>query len=311
MRFVAYDVPRTALGRPPRTSPGSTSPYRRGRIPRRLARRAGSSAVARGLTSSGWSQGCQAEAGGLTGFVAGFRAGARRASPGIKVLVDYSNDFVDTSKCAALASSQIAKGAGAVFDVAGECGLGALAAAKEGDVWGIGVDSDMSSLGPYILTSVVKRFDVGFVTLLRKPQDGRIPTARTQCSRSGAAPSAWAGSARRCRRDIPPGTRPAPAADHHRQGPGSGRPGSLALRRRLPSSPRPRRAHDRRPGPRGCLRSRSSPRCHRSRGRSGGVTPPLAALPRRLLPQRRSRRGTPRLGDLRIAAAVSGSTFQS
>ena len=91
------------------------------------------------------------------------------------MLVDYSNDFVDASKCAALARSQIAKGAGAVFDVAGDCGLGALAAAKEADVWGIGVDREMSSLGPHILTSVLKRFDVGFLTLLRKAQAGELP----------------------------------------------------------------------------------------------------------------------------------------
>ncbi len=55
------------------------------------------------------------------------------------------------------------------------CGLGALAVAKEADVWGIGVDREMSSLGPHVLTSVLKRFDVGFLTLLRKAQAGELP----------------------------------------------------------------------------------------------------------------------------------------
>ena len=94
-------------------------------------------------------------------YVVGFRAGARciARDQGSGRLLER---FRRPAKCEAMARSQIANGAGAVFDVAGDCGLGALAAAKEADVWGIGVDREMSSLGPHILTSVVKRFDVGF-----------------------------------------------------------------------------------------------------------------------------------------------------
>jgi basic membrane protein A and related proteins len=47
-----------------------------------------------------------------------------------------------------------------VFQVAGSCGLGALSAAQEKGVWGIGVDADQSSLGSYILTSAIKKVDV-------------------------------------------------------------------------------------------------------------------------------------------------------
>ena len=50
-------------------------------------------------------------------------------------------------------------GAQVVFAVAGPCGLGALDAAKEADIWGVGVDVDQSYLGTYILTSAVKRVD--------------------------------------------------------------------------------------------------------------------------------------------------------
>lgn len=109
-------------------------------------------------------------------FVVGFRAGVRRASPHTTVLVAYSNDFGDPTKCGAIASSQIAKGAGVVFDVAGPCGLGTLEAAREGKVWGVGVDTDRSALGPHILTSVLKRFDPAFLKLLRQVKAGRIPT---------------------------------------------------------------------------------------------------------------------------------------
>jgi basic membrane protein A len=45
--------------------------------------------------------------------------------------------------------------------VAGGCGLGALDAAKEKNVWGIGVDSDQSYVNNKVLTSAQKKVDVG------------------------------------------------------------------------------------------------------------------------------------------------------
>ena len=41
----------------------------------------------------------------------------------------------------------------------GACGLGALSAAKDRGVWGIGVDADQSFLGPHVLTSALKGVD--------------------------------------------------------------------------------------------------------------------------------------------------------
>jgi basic membrane protein A len=100
--------------------------------------------------------------GAVERFIAGFRAGARRASPSIRLLNDYSFNFWDPEPCRRIADAQIAKGAGVVFDVAGACGLGALVAARNHRVFGIGVDQDQSALGPHILTSAVK--DVGLMT---------------------------------------------------------------------------------------------------------------------------------------------------
>ena len=62
-----------------------------------------------------------------------------------------------------------------VFNVAGICGLGTLRAAKRAGVWGVGVDTDQSGLGPHILTSVVKRYDGVMRTLLEQVRDGQIP----------------------------------------------------------------------------------------------------------------------------------------
>ena len=92
-------------------------------------------------------------------FIAGYRAGARRCVPGTTVQIGYSQDFVAQDKCKEIALNQIAQGSKVVFQVAGGCGLGALDAAKEQNVWGVGVDRDQKSLGRHILTSAVKRVD--------------------------------------------------------------------------------------------------------------------------------------------------------
>ena len=80
-------------------------------------------------------------------FIAGYEFCAKDANPDIKVSGSYSDDFVDQAKCKEIALDQISKGSDVVFQVAGGCGLGALDAAKQEGVWGIGVDADQSFLG--------------------------------------------------------------------------------------------------------------------------------------------------------------------
>ena len=78
-----------------------------------------------------------------------------------------------------VALAQIARGSGAVFQVAGGCGLGALDAAKEKHVWGIGVDYDQSALGPHMLTSVLKRMDIAAYEAIRTLVDGTFRAGGT------------------------------------------------------------------------------------------------------------------------------------
>jgi basic membrane protein A len=107
-------------------------------------------------------------------FIAGYQAGAKAADPGIKTLNAYSEDFTDQAKCKQVALNQIEQGAGVIFQVAGGCGLGALDAAKEKGVWGIGVDADQSFLGPHILTSAVKRVDTAVYDAIKLVVDGKF-----------------------------------------------------------------------------------------------------------------------------------------
>jgi basic membrane protein A len=105
-------------------------------------------------------------------YIAGFQAGAKAANPSVKTLNDYSNSFTDTAKCKQLALNQISQGSDVVFQVAGGCGLGALSAAKEKGVWGIGVDADQAYLGDYILTSAIKKVDVAVFDTIKQVVDG-------------------------------------------------------------------------------------------------------------------------------------------
>jgi basic membrane protein A and related proteins len=107
-------------------------------------------------------------------FIAGYQAGAKAANPGITVLNNYSEDFADQAKCKQIALNQIELGAGVIFQVAGGCGLGALDAAKEKSMWGIGVDADQSFLGPHILTSAVKRVDTAVFLAIKSVVDGNF-----------------------------------------------------------------------------------------------------------------------------------------
>jgi basic membrane protein A len=107
-------------------------------------------------------------------YIAGYQAGAEKAFPGIKTLNGFSQDFVDQAKCKEIALDQIAQGSKVVFQVAGQCGLGALDAAKEKGVQGIGVDADQAYLGDHILTSAVKKVDVAVFDAIKRAQAGQF-----------------------------------------------------------------------------------------------------------------------------------------
>jgi basic membrane protein A len=94
-------------------------------------------------------------------YIAGYQYCAKQVKPQIKTINGHSQDFVAQDKCKEVALNQIGQGSDVVFQVAGACGLGAITAAGDQKVWGIGVDNDQSSLGPQVLTSALKKVDVG------------------------------------------------------------------------------------------------------------------------------------------------------
>ena len=158
---------------PAQERPGGHPAHERGVLPRGLARRRDGEAPRGPRRRRHRRRSVSFQA--VDDFIVGFTAGVLRASPHALVLRKYSNDFSDPNKCEAIARSQIARGAGVVFNVAGICGLGTLRAAKRAGVWGVGVDTDQSGLGPHILTSVVKRYDSVMRMLFDRCATGGFP----------------------------------------------------------------------------------------------------------------------------------------
>jgi basic membrane protein A len=105
-------------------------------------------------------------------WIAGFRQAVKDTDPSIKLLNAYSQDFVDQAKCKEIALDQIAQGSDVVFQVAGQCGLGALDAACQEGVMAIGVDADQSFAGDCVLTSALKPLELAVFETIKSAHDG-------------------------------------------------------------------------------------------------------------------------------------------
>jgi basic membrane protein A and related proteins len=107
-------------------------------------------------------------------YIAGYQYCAKKAVPGTKVLDQYSNSFTDESACSTVAQNEIGQGAQVVFQVAGLCGDGALKEASKLGKWGIGVDADEYKVASRILTSAVKKTDVGVYDVVKQVVQGKF-----------------------------------------------------------------------------------------------------------------------------------------
>jgi basic membrane protein A len=107
-------------------------------------------------------------------WIAGYRKCAKLYNPKIKVLIGYSASFTESDKCKTVAENQIAQGAYVLFQVAGGCGLGTLKAADAHKIWGIGVDKDQYKDAKRVLTSGVKRVDLGVYNVIKASKSGKF-----------------------------------------------------------------------------------------------------------------------------------------
>jgi len=113
----------------------------------------------------------------LRKFEAGFTAGAREIDPNVKVAVKYVGSFDDAAAGKELSGVLFDQGADVVFVAAGKAGIGAIDQVKSRPTdYVIGVDSDQDALAPgKVLTSMIKRVDVGVFRLSRETVDQKPP----------------------------------------------------------------------------------------------------------------------------------------
>ena len=107
-------------------------------------------------------------------WIAGYQFCAKLFNKNITVLIGYSGDFSKSDLCKTIAENQIAQGAQVLFQVAGGCGLGTLTAAAQAGKWGIGVDKDQYNDAKRVLTSGVKRVDVGVFNMIKLTKGGKF-----------------------------------------------------------------------------------------------------------------------------------------
>lgn len=128
-------------------------------------------------------------------FEVGYRAGAGRIYPNIRVVVNYVGNtptaWNDPAKAKEIAKAQIGKGASVIYAAAGGSGNGLFDALKEVNgrgpcfpktrkgkridecIYGIGVDSNQNYIVPgQILTSMLKRVDNAVFDAIRRVQAG-------------------------------------------------------------------------------------------------------------------------------------------
>lgn len=117
-------------------------------------------------------------------FEAGYTAGAKATDPSIKVDVKYLTQppdfsgFGDPAKGKTAAEGMLSSGADIVYHASGGSGAGVFTAVKaKPGAWAIGVDSDQAktaaaNVRDIILTSVVKRVDVGVFEFIKQDKEG-------------------------------------------------------------------------------------------------------------------------------------------
>ncbi|MDO6458020.1 BMP family ABC transporter substrate-binding protein [Celeribacter halophilus] len=116
-------------------------------------------------------------------FAVGFEQGAKAANPDIEVVRAVAGTFTDPAKGKELALAQFAQGVDVVFPIAGGTGIGALQAARDEGLLGVGVDSDQAAIfadtdpaqSEVILTSVEKKVGDSLVSVLEQTIAGTAP----------------------------------------------------------------------------------------------------------------------------------------
>ncbi len=126
-------------------------------------------------------------------FFVGFEAGVKWANTGAEVLPGvFVGNWADPTKGKELAISLIDSGADIIWPAAGKSGLGALEAAQERGVFGMGVDACQCYINDKMLASMTKRVDIAVYETIKSAYEG---TFQGGIIEKGAA-EGWVGMCR-------------------------------------------------------------------------------------------------------------------
>lgn len=125
---------------------------------------------------------------GINDFLTGYIEGAQSLKPDIKVAISYAGTFDDAAKGKELALAQYRSGTAIGFNVAGQTGLGQLAAAKEVGKWALGVNSDQEAIfresdpamADWVASSMVKKVDVSMLRAYDLYAEGKLPVGKVE-----------------------------------------------------------------------------------------------------------------------------------
>lgn len=111
-------------------------------------------------------------------FLEGFKEGVKMVDENISLTTLYvgtgGTAFTDPVKGREVALSAISRGADVIYHAAGSSGNGVIKAAKESNIYAIGVDVDQSHLAPgTVVTSVLKNFDVVMMQVIKQLDAGQ------------------------------------------------------------------------------------------------------------------------------------------
>ncbi|WP_373599751.1 BMP family lipoprotein [Paraclostridium bifermentans] len=113
-------------------------------------------------------------------FQYGYMAGVKAANKDADIQVQYANSFTDQAKGKAIANQMYSTGVDTIFTAGGDVGTGAIESAKEQNKYAIGVDRDQNYLAPdNVITSAVKRVDVGVYNTVKNLVDGKFAGGET------------------------------------------------------------------------------------------------------------------------------------
>ncbi|QNO16755.1 BMP family ABC transporter substrate-binding protein [Alkalicella caledoniensis] len=114
-------------------------------------------------------------------FEGGFIAGAKHINPDIRVISQYAGSFGDPAAGKEAALAQIDSGADVIYHASGGTGGGLFEAARERNIYAIGVDSNQNWQAPgYIIASMLKRVDVAVFETVKALQDGQYAGGEVQ-----------------------------------------------------------------------------------------------------------------------------------